>query len=214
MKRWIAVAALALFSLFAQAEVDKSNPYTMMNQVADEAFARLAAEQESIQADPEHLRGLVKELFLPYVNARYAAYKVLGPQLRQTSKEDRELFVLAFTEYMVASYAQVLTQYEGQTVKVEGDKSIPEGRNIITVRVEIIDPKRPAIRIDFAMRQNKKTGEWQGFDMTAEGVSLLTTMQNEWGAKIRANGAAAVAEELEVLAAKPIAKQSAEAQNG
>nr|WP_087016761.1 phospholipid-binding protein MlaC [Thaumasiovibrio subtropicus] len=213
MKRFL-VALLGLWASWVMAEVDTSNPYTMMNQVAEEAFARLEADQEKITSNPEYLREVVKEHFLPYVNARYAAYKVLGPQLRQTSDEAKEVFVEAFTEYMVASYAQVLTQYDGQQVKIEQPKPIPEGRNILTVRVEIIDPKRPVIRIDFAMRQNRKTGQWLGFDMTAEGVSLLNTMQNEWGAKLRADGAEVVAEELRRLAAKPIVKQAEEAQNG
>nr|WP_086938324.1 phospholipid-binding protein MlaC [Thaumasiovibrio occultus] len=207
MKKFMMTVMLMLVSWTAAAEVDRSNPYVMMNQVAEEAFARLAADQAKIEADPEYLRTIVKEEFLPYVNARYAAYRVLGQQLKATSEDDREKFVDAFTQYMVASYAQVLTQYEGQTIEIEQAQDVPEGRNIVTVRVEIIDPQRPPIRIDFAMRENSRTGAWSGFDMTAEGVSLLTTMQNEWGGKIRANGAAAVADELLELANKPITKE-------
>ncbi len=214
MKRLLTVVMFSFWAIVAHAEVDKSNPYTMMNQVAEVAFARLSDDQDEIASNPEHLRVVVKEAFLPYVNTRYAAYKVLGPQLQKTSPEVRDEFVEAFTEYMVASYAQVLTQYEGQEVVIEQAKPIPDGRTILNVRVEIIDPKRPVIRIDFAMRQNRKTGQWLGFDMTAEGISLLNTMQNEWGSKLRTSGAEVVADELRRLAAKPIAQQDGGEENG
>ncbi len=57
------------------------------------------------------------------------------------------------------------------------------------IRVTIIDPNgRPPVRLDFQWRKNSQTGNWQAYDMIAEGVSMITTKQNEWGTLLRTKG--------------------------
>jgi phospholipid transport system substrate-binding protein len=200
---------LASLPLFASAAtVDATNPYTMIAVVSQTTFDRLKAEQGKIQANPDYLRNVVKEELLPYINTRYAAYKVLGPQLKKTTKEQRNDFVAAFTDYLVASYAQVLTQYTDQDIKIEPPKAIPADRTIVSVRVDIVDTKRPPIRLDFKLRKNKKTNEWQGFDMVAEGVSMISTKQSEWSGQLRTEGVDVVTQNLITLAAKPIRREA------
>ncbi|MEH6530207.1 MAG: phospholipid-binding protein MlaC [Photobacterium frigidiphilum] len=200
---------LASLPLFASAAtVDATNPYTMMAIVSQTTFDRLKAEQGKIQANPDYLRTVVKEELLPYINTRYAAYKVLGPQLKKTTKEQRNDFVDAFTDYLVASYAQVLTQYTNQDIKIEPPKAIPADRTIVSVRIDIVDTKRPPIRLDFKLRKNKKTKEWQGFDMVAEGVSMISTKKSEWSGQLRTEGVDVVTQNLITLAAKPIRREA------
>ncbi|ELR66354.1 Putative ABC transporter, auxiliary component YrbC [Photobacterium marinum] len=205
--RYVLLILLSL-PLFAQAAtIDKTDPYLMMRQVSQMTFARLKAEQPKIQNNPEVLRDVVREELLPYINTRYAAYKVLGPQLKKTSKQQRNNFVAAFTDYLVASYAQVLTQYTDQDIEIEPRKNVPENRSIVSVRVDILDTKRPPIRLDFKLRKNKKTNEWQGYDMVAEGVSMISTKQSEWSGQLRTEGVDAVTANLKQLAAKPIRRE-------
>ncbi len=207
MKQWLSmfVAVITLFSGAAHAqEIDKTKPYEMMAQVSEDTFARLKAEQPAIQKDPNVLKTVVEEELMPYVNVKYAAYKLLGPHLKKTSSEERELFVTAFREYLVSSYAQVLTLYTDQKIILEKPKAIPKKKSIISVRVDILDSARPTVKVDFKLRKNKKTSEWQAFDMVAEGVSLLSTKQSEWSAKIRKDGIDSVSKELTSLAAQPI----------
>jgi phospholipid transport system substrate-binding protein len=194
--------------LVAQADtVNRTDPYLMMQTVSQNTFDRLKAEKNQIQRNPELLRSIVRQELLPYINTRYAAYKVLGPQLKKTTAEQRNNFVSAFTNYLVASYAQVLTQYTDQDIKIESPKSVPASRKIVSVRVDILDTKRPPIRLDFKLRKNKKTNEWQGYDMVAEGVSMISTKQSEWSGQLRTEGIDAVTANLKELAAKPIRRE-------
>ncbi|MGF1692793.1 phospholipid-binding protein MlaC [Photobacterium kagoshimensis] len=199
---------LTLTSAIAAPVVDKTDPYKMMAVVSTTMFDRLKAEQARINQNPEHLRVVVQQELLPYVNSRYAAYKVLGPQLKKTTKVQRNAFVDAFTEYLVASYAQVLTQYTDQQIRIEPAKAVPADRTIVSVRVDIIDKQRPPIRLDFKLRKNKKTNEWQGYDMVAEGVSMISTKQSEWSGQLRTEGVEAVTNTLKTLAAKPIRRET------
>lgn len=207
MKLWISLFTI-IISVFTGAvqaqEVDKTKPYEMMAQVSETTFARLKEEQSAIQANPDLLKTIVDEELMPYVNVKYAAYKLLGTHLKKTSAEERSEFVTAFRDYLVASYAQVLTLYTDQKIVLEKAKTIPEGKRIISVRVDILDSARPTVKVDFKLRKNKKTGEWQAFDMVAEGVSLLSTKQSEWNGKIRKEGISSVSKELSNLAKQPI----------
>ncbi len=212
MMRSLVISALGvlltLTSAIAAPVVDKTDPYKMMAVVSTTMFDRLKAEQSKITQNPEHLRVVVQQELLPYVNSRYAAYKVLGPQLKKTTKEQRNAFVDAFTDYLVASYAQVLTQYTDQKIQIEPAKTVPADRTIVSVRVDIIDKQRPPIRLDFKLRKNKKTNEWQGYDMVAEGVSMISTKQSEWSGQLRTEGVEAVTNTLKTLAAKPIRRET------
>ncbi|WP_058120123.1 phospholipid-binding protein MlaC [Photobacterium kishitanii] len=202
--RGLMLCLLAVPMLAQAATIDQTNPYQMMDKVSAHLFGTLKAEQAKIKANPEELRLIVKQELLPYINTRYAAYKVLGSNLRNTTAEQRDAFTAAFTDYLVASYAQVLTQYTDQKIELESPKPVPADRSIISVRVDIVDPQRPPIRLDFKLRLNKKTKEWQGFDMVAEGVSMLSTKQSEWSGQLRTKGIDAVTQSLRDLAAKPI----------
>lgn len=92
-----------LFSLSAQAAVDATDPNALVDMAAKQTFARLKADQAQIKSNPDHLRVIIREELLPYVDNRFAAYKVLGNQIKQTTPAQRDAFVEVFTEYMVSS---------------------------------------------------------------------------------------------------------------
>lgn len=202
------VAAFTAFGAMA-AEVDKTQPYSMMKQVAEVTFERLKNEQPQIKQDPNLLKTIVEEELMPYVNDRYAALKLLGPNLKGAKREDVGEFITAFRAYLVTSYAQVLTQYTDQQIEFGPEPKLDPSKRITSIKVDIIDAPRPNIKLEFKLRKDKKTGEWLAFDMVAEGISLLSSKQSEWNTQIRQDGILAVAKDLEKLAAQPIRFEAA-----
>ncbi|MEX0334330.1 phospholipid-binding protein MlaC [Vibrio tubiashii] len=198
---------LLAFNVSAQ-PIDKTQPYQMMKQVSEHAFARLKAEQEQVQKDPNHLKVIVDEELMPYVNEKYAALKLLGPNLKGAKREDVGQFIVAFRAYLVSSYAQVLTQYTDQTIEFGPEPKLDPKKSITSIKVDIVDTPRPNIKLEFKLRRDKKSGEWQAFDMIAEGISLLSSKQSEWSTKLRQEGIVSVAQELEELAKQPIRLES------
>jgi phospholipid transport system substrate-binding protein len=151
---------------------------------------------------------IVDEELMPYINEKYAALKLLGPNLKGAKREDVATFIIAFRAYLISSYAQVLTQYTDQTIEFGPETKLNPKKSITGVKVDIVDAPRPNIKLEFKMRKDKKTGEWQVFDMIAEGISLLSSKQSEWNGKLRQEGILAVAKELEGLAQQPIRFES------
>lgn len=210
LKKWFitAVALLMSTQVLAEESIDRTQPYQMMTQVAEVSFERLKNEQENIHNDPELLKVIVEEELMPYVNAQYAALKLLGPNLKGADRKDVRVFIDSFRKYLVSSYAQVLTQYTDQTIQFGPEPRIKADSRITSIKVDIIDAPRPNIKLEFKLRKDKKSGEWKAFDMVAEGISLLSSKQSEWNTKIRQEGILQVADELEKLAAQPIRFES------
>jgi len=164
-------------------------------------FERIANEQEQISKDPELLRVVVSEQLAPYINYKYTAAKVLGTHYKKTPPEQRSAFYEAFREYLIATYAGILTLYKDQKVVFEPASAI-KGK-IVQVKVRVLDEGRPDIEIGFKLRKNKK-GEWAAFDMVAEGISVLKSKQSELQGIIRQQGVPSVTQLLLDKAAKPI----------
>lgn len=201
------VLLFTLFSLFlsasALAEVDKSNPYEMVQTVADITFKRVATEQAAIKRDPNLLKTIVKEELLPYIDYRYAALKVIGRNIKSTTAEERKAFIPVFRDYLVTSYAQVFTLYNNQEVRFDPAKKLDKEK-IVMVKTVVIEPGRDPIDISFKVRNNRKKNEWKAFDMVAEGVSLLDSKQSELNSIIRQKGLTHVTEMLREKATRDV----------
>ncbi|MGL5948103.1 MAG: MlaC/ttg2D family ABC transporter substrate-binding protein [Aeromonas sp.] len=187
----------------ASSEQTLRSPEQLIKQASEQTFARLNADQAKIQSNADHLRVIVREELLPFVDKKYAAFKVLGAQIKATNPAQREAFVEVFTEYMVSSYADALAQFDKQTITVATPKA-PPANNITAVKVTVSEADKPDIYLEFKLRQNPNSQEWKAFDMVAEGISLLSAKQSELGELIRQKGIDAVIEQLRAHNAKPL----------
>jgi phospholipid transport system substrate-binding protein len=171
--------------------------------VANDLFKRITKEQVNIEKNPEILRVVVEEQLAPSINHKYAAAMVLGPHYRKITDQQKEDFFNAFKEYLVATYAGILTLYKDQQVIFEPGGDFDD-KKIVVVKTRVLDEGKPDIRLDFKLRLNNRTGEWSAYDMVAEGVSVLDSKRAELQNLIRQQGVDSVTELLLDKAKKPI----------
>ncbi|MEX9948216.1 phospholipid-binding protein MlaC [Providencia alcalifaciens] len=201
-KRLIMIAMLVV-APFAMA-IDQTNPYKLMEEAAAKTFDRLKTEQPQIKQNPDYLRTIVREELLPYVQIKYAGALVLGTYYKDATPAQRDAYFKAFESYLEQVYGQALAMYHGQTYTIAPEQPIGD-KNIVAIRVTINDTNgRPPVRLDFQWRKNSKTGYWQAYDMIAEGVSMITTKQNEWGDILRKQGIDGLTAQLQRSAQVPI----------
>lgn len=203
-KRFLMVAMLVIAPIAANAAADQTNPYQLMNEAAGKTFTRLKNEQPKIKQEPNYLRQIVREELLPYVQIKYAGALVLGRYYKEATPAQREAYFKAFGDYLAQAYGQALALYHGQTYQIAPEQPYANA-NIIAIRVSIIDPNgRPPVRLDFQWRKNSRTSDWQAYDMIAEGVSMISTKQNEWSGVLRQKGVDGLTELLKSYANQPI----------
>lgn len=205
-KRLMMVAMLVI-APFAMA-ADQTNPYKLMNEAAQKTFDRLKSEQPKIRQNPNYLRDIVGQELLPYVQIKYAGALVLGRYYKDATPAQRDAYFKAFEEYLKQAYGQALAMYHGQTYQIAPEQPLGNA-DIIAIRVTIIDPNgRPPVRLDFQWRKNSQTGNWQAYDMIAEGISMITTKQNEWSDLLRTKGIDGLTAQLQSISKQPITLDS------
>lgn len=209
-----AVAGLVLsVQVMAESAVDLSDPYKMVEQVADNTFKRVANDQGIIAKDKEHLRQIVEQELMPYVDYKYAAYRVLGSYIQKVrtmkdasekkqAVENIKTFIDVFQRYLVATYAGVFTQYKNQKVEF-GEARNFQGDDVAVVKTRIVEAGKPDIKIDFKVRKGKNN-EWRAYDMMAEGISLLDAKQTELHGVLRQKGIEHVIDLLDKKSRLPV----------
>ena len=204
-KKWFSVMAFAVTALFVTQTVRaETSPYVLMQQASDKLFADIKNNQAKIKKDPNYLRTIVRNDLLPFVQVNYAGSLVLGSHFKSTTPEQREKFFKAFSDFIEQAYAQVLTAYTDQNIQIEPAKEVGD-KNLVSIRVNIMQNGGQApIKLDFKWRKNSKTGEWQAYDMVAEGVSMVVTKQNEWSGILRQQGIDALTAQIQKSAAAPV----------
>lgn len=203
-KTWfskIIVLATALFAV--QSVMAASSPYELTQQAAEKLFADLKANQAQIKSNPNHLRSIVRNDLMPYVHVNYAGSLVLGTYFKSTTPEQREKFFAAFDKFIEQAYAQALTMYTNQDIQVQKEQL--NGASQASVLVKLLQKNGQApLNLNFQWRKNSKTGNWQVYDMTAEGVSMVETKKQEWSSILRKDGIDALTAQVQKAAAVPV----------
>ncbi len=215
LKRFLILAAfltLAVSNAWAS-EISLKDPYKMVRQVADQTFQRVARDQSMIEKDKNYLRTVVEEELLPYIDYKYAAYRVLGSYIQKVRTiEDKEekrkavenikQFIDVFRSYLVNTYAGVFTQYTNQKVEFDPEQAF-DGDSVVVVKTRIVEEGKPNIDIAFKVRKDKD-GDWRAYDMIAEGISLLDAKQSELHGILRTEGIEYVIDLLDKKSKLPV----------
>ena len=112
---------------------------------------------------------------------------VIGLQWPSLSPEDQRQIVAAFTEFIIASYANQYDNYSGQRFEVDPTPApAPDGD--LTVKTKVIRASGEPVQIDYRLRQQR--GDWRIIDVLLGGtVSQLAARRSEFTGILREQGA-------------------------
>ncbi|WP_339877922.1 ABC transporter substrate-binding protein [Pseudidiomarina gelatinasegens] len=195
MKMWLVAAFAAVVGFGgivpAQAELIRDeNPYILLEKLANETLERIEQDRELIDQDINHIRLVIREEMMPYVDYVYAAKRVLGRNLSETTEEQRQEFYTVFRDYLITTYAGAFTQYDEEKHIIEfgNAERFEKGSRMVVVNTRLVEQGRPPIRLDFKMRFDTNDNVWKAYDLVVEGVSLLNSKQAEISSVIRSSG--------------------------
>ncbi|MBI0093955.1 phospholipid-binding protein MlaC [Gilliamella apicola] len=194
-----------VLTLMISATAFANDPYQDMQVAADKIFNTMKAESSTLKSNPNKLKDIVRTDLLPYVQVKYAGALILGNAYKSATDAQRTAYFKAFENYLVQAFAQALSMYNGQTYQVEKSKDLGD-KSLVSIRILLNQPDKnqQPIRIDFQWRKNTVTGEWKAYDLTAEGVSMVTTKQNEWATVLRQKGIDELTKQLNDLSNRNI----------
>jgi phospholipid transport system substrate-binding protein len=195
--RLVAFAALAL-SLAGSAAAQTFRGSEIVATTSSELAATIEARRAELESDHQKLYALVDTLLLPRFDMQRGCRAILAEHWQTSSPAERERFVSAFYDYLVASYGDLLLFFKPDTLRVlpfEGDPSA----NPTHVRTILTMNDGTEVDVDFVMLE--RDGDWRVVDIVAEGVSYVKSYRSQFRVDIAADGIESVLEWLEQKAA-------------
>ena len=200
-RRWLARiglgAALALSAPLAMAAscetVDPDKAQNLVRVTTTEFFAAVDRDRETIRSEPMHVRELVDAIIAPHVDLDRFARLVLGKHWREATTEQREQFKQEFRVLIVRTYASAVADLPDIEVKYLPLRE-SKREDLVTVRtaIPLSDGKDFSVNYRLLCRDDA----WKVFDVTIEGVSMVTTYRNAFRAEVRQVGLDGLIEKL------------------
>ena len=178
---------LGMQALYASQAVadDIIPPHEMLKQTSDEVIAVLKNKKEELKDDPQLVYDLVHEYILPHLDEVTIAKLALGKNWRKASREQKIEFINEFRDLLIRTYGKSLSEFSDQTINYFPVRRA-EGEDKVVVKSEVLQSGGPSIPVSYRMRI--KNNEWKVYDLSIDGVSLVTSYRGTFAQEIRKGG--------------------------
>lgn len=169
-------------------------PEQLMSDVSRQLIDTLKKERAAVRERPEYMFDLVDQVLGPHVDFPRMSGWVLGKHWRQATPDQRQRFIAAFRVLMVRFYTAALLEDPRQLDELlaRDDKLItflpgrPAEGDTTTVRSEVHLEGGKVVQVLFSV--HNRDGSWKVYDVTVEGVSLVTNYRTSFAQEIQQVG--------------------------
>jgi len=190
-----AIFLISLLILGTPAVRAAVTPEQLVQQTTNQILETIKAHREVYAKDHDKLYQLAEEKVLPYFDFVRMSQWVLGRNWRTASEEQRTRFVTLFRDLLVRTYSTALLQYTDQKIIFLPVSAAP-GSTQMLVRTEVQQSGgAPDIPIYYSFYKNR-SGDWRVYDVSIDGVSLVTNYRSVYAEKIRREGMNALLDSL------------------
>jgi phospholipid transport system substrate-binding protein len=193
MRKLFAILALVLvWTPVAQAETP---PEELVRSTADVILSEIKKNREIYAKDYDKLYKMAEEKVIPHFDFRRMSQWVLGRFWKEATPEQRDRFTKEFRDLLVATYSTALLNYKDQEIVYLPVQRKPTDDDVL-VKTEVKQGGgQPNIPIHYSFYKNT-SGAWKVYDITIEGVSLVTNYRSVYTGKIREQGMDALISEI------------------
>jgi len=166
--------------------VAQDGPDKIVKSVADEVLAALREDADLRTGSQINMAQLIEQKVAPHFDFERMTRLAVGRSWRQATPEQQKALVEQFRALLVRSYSTAYSAYRAIVVEVKPLR-LQGAEDDVQVRSEIKLPGgAPAVNVDYSMF--KSAPEWKVYDVTVDGVSLITTYRDSFAEEIRQNG--------------------------
>ena len=187
MKKMAALLSGVLLSCaVSAARADVPEPDVLIKDTVREVLDIVRADKELRSGNQKKLLELVDAKVLPHFNFERMTRLAVGKSWRTATPEQKQALVTEFRTLLVRTYTKAFTSYRDQTVEVKPIKLAADATEV-TIKTAIIKPgAQQPILVDYDME--KKPEGWKVYDLTVEGVSLVTSYRGTFADQVQQSG--------------------------
>ncbi len=196
------VTLLFISNSLAAANPSLQPPDELLKKATLDMLHSINNHRAEIRKKPEKLQSLVEEIILPHLDFITASKIVMGKYWRRASKEQKIRFIRQFRTLLLRFYSSALAEYLSDRNKDLADDLIryyplkmTDEDGPITVRAEVRVENGQPIPIHYRLHKTHKG--WKIFDVSVEGVSMITTYKNNFATQLKTDGIDAMIASLE-----------------
>lgn len=160
-------------------------PDVLARTTTNEVLTILKQDKELQNGNLTKVYQLVEAKILPNFDFNRMTQLVIGKHWSRATAQQKQALVTEFRNLLVRTYSSSLTAFTNQTVEFKPMVVKPDDTDV-TVRSEIRQPGGQPIPIDY--RMYKTSFGWKIYDVTIDGVSLVTNYRSSFSSAIRQNG--------------------------
>jgi phospholipid transport system substrate-binding protein len=160
-------------------------PDVLARTTTQEVLAILKQDKELQSGNQTKLHQLVEAKILPNFDFNRMTQLAVGKHWPRASAEQKQALVTEFRNLLVRTYSNSLTAFTNQAVEFKPLAMKPTDADV-TVHSEIQQPGGQPIPIDYSMY--KTSFGWKVYDVTIDGVSLVTNYRASFSSTIRQQG--------------------------
>ncbi len=185
LRRWTGALSVLLMALALAlpASAATEEPDALVKRVSEEVLQIL--EENRDNPGGAKVQALVKEKVLGHFDFARMAALAAGLSWRKATPEQKTELTDQFRTLLVRTYASALGKFKGQTLEFDPQRKSEDQRKAI-VRSRLLQPGAEAITVDYKMVA--ASSGWKVYDVSVDGVSLVTTYRDAFAEEARANG--------------------------
>lgn len=190
---WFILLALA-FSPLAHA-AQRPDPAIMIKNTSDQVIAALKGKDYRSPEKRAELLKIVDEIVLPHFDFTRMSQWVMARNWRTMTPAQQQQFVKLFRELLVRTYSNSLANYRDQRIVVAGTTQ-DAGSGDALVRM-VVKQNGGQSDIPIVYRLYWTGTEWKVYDVTIDGVSLVTNYRASFGRVVNQAGVEGLLKRLE-----------------
>lgn len=160
-------------------------PDVLARTTTQEVLALLKADKDIQSGNLKKVYELVEAKVLPNFDFNRMTQLAVGKHWASATAPQKQSLVSEFRNLLVRTYATSLTAFSNQSVDYKPLNMRP-GDVEVTVKSEVKQPGGQAIPIDYSMYQT--AFGWKVYDVSIDGVSLVTNYRASFASTIRQSG--------------------------
>lgn len=184
---------LLLFSLSVHAATP---PDQLIRQTVEQLVDELTERKSELDRDRGQLYEMVSRVIVKHIAVDKIAKLVLSEHWDNASLEQRARFADEFEKILIRTYASALFEYTGrEEIDFRPLQLVGDERTAV-VHTEIRLSGARAIPVNYKFLR-LESGEWKIFDVTIDGISLVTIFRISYAQIIQAVGLDGLISQLE-----------------
>ncbi|HET6757473.1 MAG TPA: ABC transporter substrate-binding protein [Burkholderiales bacterium] len=173
-----------LTAAFAVAAYAEQSPDALVKQTSQEVIDVLKQDKELASGSQDKLLELVEAKVLPHFDFARMTRLTVGKHWNRASGEQKEALQREFKNLLIRTYSAAFTGYQNQTVEVKPLRADP--KDSATVQTVVNRPGGKPIEVNYDL--GKTPNGWKVYDVTIEGVSLVTNYRSTFATEIQQGG--------------------------